>query len=521
MKINTRKILLTILIILAIFMRLYKWQKFDMYAGDEGIQLLYAEDILNFDYFPVTGEISSLDQDNTFFFHNSPIGIYFQTFLYLISFKSIHIYSLTYVILNLLTCYFIYKSIKYLSSENAALIGTVIMLFSPFMLHASIWTSQPVNSLIFESLAIYLFTRYCKSKNENLFLISSISSLIATQMYPPMYLLLIPKIILFVYIFINKVKNKKKILISFILISTLIYLPFLLMEYKYNQINLRSISSVIENFKEPLIQDKTTISIPYFQKAINLIKKVIGYLSSAFRHSYLFILLYSFFAYLISFSKSNLKDKKILLSSISIAFAPILILLILFNKPSVSSQRAYVDIVFPFIVILFSIIHKKINHFTTYFIVFIYLIVTILPMKDYFFIRNNDLTNFSTLKKSVQYITTSSKAHEISYPNIHVISNGDYWGWDSSIYWYLLEKEYDKNLVSINFYTSKAEILEPEINNEYIYLICHSYNDRECFNDWKIIENSRHYSSGKFIIVSQQTIDQNTIFLLNSFNSKL
>lgn len=516
MKLNLKKTIIFLLIILGLVFRVYKWSKFNMYAGDEGIQLIYAEDILSGDYITLTGEVSSIDKDGKFILHNSPLGIYFQAFLYLISFKSAKLYSFAYIILNIISIISIYKAIKLISKEKNAVIALFLLLFSPFMLNASVWTSQPVNSLFFESIAIYLVAYYIKNKNERYFLWGSIMTIIATQMYPPMYLLLVPKLIMGGYIFAKKIKNKTNFLANMMIAITIIYIPYFLMELKYNWINTNSLLNFFKNLNKTTLNTVTTNTISHIDKISSLNKKLVTYYSYGFYNKEIYIYIYLLLISIATFYRSKKSETKKYLFSLLLMSFPVISLYLLFSKPTVSAQRAYIDIVFPFLTIFIALMHDKISKNITTLFLIIYISVTVLPMFDYFFQKNTNIVTLDNIEQTTNYILEDTKNKNLKNPFIHVASKGDKWGWDGSIYWYLLENKLDKNLVSINFYTSKAKINSPYILDGYIYLICHNYDEKFCLEDWKIVASSYYYDKYFTSIEKKNKVGNNTIFTIKT-----
>ncbi len=514
MKIDYKKTILISLVILGIFFRIYKWAKFEMFSGDEGIQLIYAEDILSGNYFPITGEISSLDQENKFILHNSPIGIYFQALLYLIGFRSEILYSLTYTFINLAIIILIYKSVLLLTSQKSATVALVLLLFSPFMLNASVWTSQPVNSLFFESIAIYLIVKFLKTNNENLFLWGSISSIIATQMYPPMYLLIIPKFIIWLYLVRNKILNQTKFLLGMTVAVIIIYLPFLFMELKYDFINTRSFLEFSRDSRVTYPNTVSYNSVTYLEKIAHLNKKVVNFFSHSFKGNEIVIAIYFLLISVGSLYKSTIKEKKLLTILSILTFFPIITMYMLYSKPSISGERAYLDIIFPFLVIFIAIIHNKTSQKIVFMFLLIYLLVTILPMKDYFFYKNAKKTSLNTINKTIDYVHSNTKQKNLTVPFIHVISEVDTWGWDGSIYWYILEKKMEKNIVSIDFLSSKADTNHQYDLRPYIYLICHGYDEQNCLSDWETIEKSYVYGKKNFFFMEKEKIDNNIVFTI-------
>ncbi len=513
MKKYIKKIIIFTLILSAFLLRAYKWTQLDMFAGDEGIQLIYAEDILNRDYFTVTGELSSLDQNSKFKLHNSPLGIYFQTLLYILSFRSEIMFLFLYSILNFLTAFFLYKATLIITSKKIAKFAGIILLFSPFMLNASVWTSQPVNSLFFESIAIFLVAYYIKYNNEKMFLYGSIMSLIATQMYPPMYLLLVPKAILFLYILIKKIENKNSIFLLFFLSAFIIYLPFVAIEYKYNYANTNSVILFLQGMELNNVSETEINPLNFIQKTIKLNEKIMRFFSNEFVNHSKLTLLYILVLFIGFIKKSDINAKKLLLFSSSFVFIPIGTLIALFFNASISGDRAYINIIFPFVIILFCIIHKHIPQYLLNFSVLIYILVTILPMNGYYF-RTHERTNLYTIQSTVNFAMYDAKQKQQPFPFFHVISPSDIWGWDSSMYWYLLEKKLNIDLVSIEFYSGKAKLNNPHTIPKYLYLICANYQETLCLNNWKTIANSNLYGKKTYTFKEKYNINNGTMFIV-------
>jgi len=82
------------------------------------------------------------------------------------------------------------------------------------------------------------------------------------------------------------------------------------------------------------------------------------------------------------------------------------------------------------------------------------------------------------------------------------ISNYDPYGWETSFYWYVLEKITHQYLVDIDMETSKAK-RKSNTSPKVLYIICHDVQDSftkiDCLNSFEKYINEKYYQE-KFIL---------------------
>ena len=491
------KLPIIILFLIAGVMRVFNWNHLNTLAGDEGVQLLTAEHFIKYKVLPTVGEISALDTKNQYLMHNSPLGYYFISLVYLLGFKTAEGYVLIFVFLNLIQAYLLYQAAKSLWGKQAGMTALVLALFSHSMIHASIWTSQPVIAVFFESIALFLAAKFIKKRKDKFFIASSLVSLLATQFYPPMYLLLPIKIGLYCFGF-KKIKKKKQTMALTLMGAILIYLPLLQIELKYDWINFQTLNNYLQN------PDFTITEDSFGTRLVVSFKKMLKYIFPTFFSQTIlfFIILGGIISEIYSMINQKLIQKKIV-GIFLLWFSPILFLAIVFKNPHLMDERAYLFIAIPFLLLwlgaLLSRLNKKLFIPITVFLIFF------LIFYDLKLVQNN--SSFNHIEKTNITITailenTKQKKLQLTDIDLLAISNYDPYGWETSFYWYVLEKITHQYLVDIDMETSKAK-RKSNTSPKVLYIICHDVQDSftkiDCLNSFEKYINEKYYQE-KFIL---------------------
>lgn len=529
MKYLSKKNLILILIVLiflaGFYLRLTKYSTFNYLRGDEGNHFILFDNLLRFKKFWLVGEASSFgDYDLEFYLHNSPYSLYFELIIFVLANQSPLIYMFFYILLNLAVIYLLWQTTKNFFDEKVALITIFLAIFSRHMIAISVYASQPTNALIFEAIGLYLLSLFSKKKEKKFLLFSLISFLFALHMYPPMHLYLPIKIIFLLIIFHKEIVKNKKILIYSLLVIIVSYLPMIINEINYfNQdcSNIWNINSLINNRgfnsnNELSIANNKSQLVQLFENVIFITKDTFNNINNNFYvHS---LLLTPILLSAVILNKD--RNKKLLAYYFLLSiFTPIIILGIF-----KIDRLDYICGLNSFYLVLLLAIGvtnlRKISK-NLYLIAVLLLIILILtgtpineplePEMNYI----NYLERNLILKSIKNDINKNSLA--LNEIDIKVINNdfpNNNGNWDSSIYWYLLQRESPVQLVE-----SSYPFLTPEIiNKEAIltYYICEykieQSNTQDCYK--KILE----IYDASFEKGSQILFQNKRLILIKNFN---
>ncbi len=538
MKILTKKnitiIFIFLVFALGFYLRLMRYLKFDYLRGDEGNHFLLFDNLIRFKQFWIAGEGSSLgDYELNLYFHNMPYSLYFQFIIYVFANQSPLIYMFMYILLNMTLVYFLWQTNKNFFDERTGLITLFLASFSEQMMFASTFASQPTNALIFETFGLYLLSLFYKKKNKKYLIIGLVSFLLALQMYPPMYLYLPIKIVFLFLLFHKEILKNKKLLLYVILILVITYLPMIINEVNYYDqpySNLWNIKSLINN-ESFNTNDNSTITnnthnIHALVETIKHISKLsLININKNFQA-------HSFFIYPILLASIYLtKDKKQKLLIYYFIFsitAPIIIVSIFnINRPDyIAGFNAF------YFVLLIAIgigSLKKISNnlgIATFFLISIF-ILTGVSFKKSPRLQHNYI-DFFERDSLVQQILNDTNRNllTLNEVDIKVLNNNfpnNNGNWDSSIYWYLLQRNSETQLVDCSY-----PFLFPELINQpakVTYFICeyekslaNVYNCLETINDnynftySNADTNQVLFKNNKFILIkSLSSLNHNLI----------
>ena len=459
---------------LGVYFRLVKWQANASKAGDEGLQLLTAEHFWNYQTLPESGEISALDASNQVIVHNSPLGFYWQIIVYALGQQQLDEYFLIYIFMNLISCLLLAKASSNFFSKKSGIMTLIFALFSNFMLHAAVWPSQPSNAIFFESIAIYLMSVFWTKKKNDYLLLATIISLLATQMYPPMYFLMPIKIVIF-YKLTKRYSFNKSQCLTLLISSILIYLPLIWIEINHRFTNV----DTVFNF---LFQHRSQSNINL--DLISTLKHFANNLFQQFQAGFntinyeltnkqpLLVLLFLVLTGVIFFWHG--RKQRVIFSSLAVSIlCPILIMAtILTISQQTTGERAYLTILVPYTLILVGALFSIFNNKSWLLIVVSIILILIRTAINQEL--NTTHPTFIEIEQSADYIADQI-SKDITNNQLHVISGGDKWDWDSTIYWYFIEKKLKKQLVIIDFNSSKTKRLS-EYEPQTVHLLCHSTN---------------------------------------------
>ncbi len=491
-------IILFVVFSLALMIRIVSWSHHETLQGDEGIQILTAKHLVYYHDFPIGGEISALDKDNKFIMHNSPLGFYFLTTAFFAGLGTTQGYTFVFVILNLIQAYWLYDATKILFNKKAGFITLLLALFSPTLIHAATWPSQPINAMFFDTLSLFLFAHFVKSRRDRYFAGAVIASLFATQLYPPMYLLIPLKIFLYTYI-LPKTKKPLKVTVVTVLTAIAMFLPLLIIELKYDWINF----STLQKFFHSTSAD--THTSPFIERLVSNLKQVVAYLDYQLVEQK-----YAFFPTLVTLLGSTgyfLKQKfhrRYFLALSVFTFVPIMILTVGIKIAYLPFERAYLYVVIPYLFVLCGALFSRLRN--KIFTVVAFLIFIFLGSSSLFYLKPNGNISTAQMKKVSAKILADSASRKVDISGVDVIaiSPNDIYGWETPIYWYWLEEIMRTKLVTIDFHTSKT--MRYVANKaELVYIICHNTN--QAFTPQKCLAAFEKRLNGKAIPHFYKPID--------------
>lgn len=523
MKYITKKNLIRILIILiflsGFYLRLKEYSTFNYLRGDEGNHLILFDNLLRFKKFWLVGEASSLgDYDLKLYLHNSPYSLYFELIIFVLANQSPLIYMFFYILINLALIYLLWQTTKNFFDKKVALLTIFLATFSRNMIIKSVYASQPTNALIFETIALYLLSMFNKKKEKKFLIFSLISFLLALHMYPPMHLYLPIKIIFILIIFHRQIIKNKKILIYSLLIIIVSYLPMIINEINYfNQdySNIWNVNSLINNggfnvSNESTISTNKTQFFQLIEKIIFITKDTFANINHNFYvHSLILLPLLLSAVFL---NKDKIKRLLAYYFLLTI-FTPIIFLGVF--KINRLDYICSLNSLYLIILLAIGITNlKKISN-NLYLLVVSLITVLILtgtPVNEPFppNLKYIDYLERDLILKSIKNYTNKNfiSLNEI---DIKVINNdlpNNNGNWDSSIYWYLLQRESPVQLVE-----SSYPFLTPElINKEPVltFYICEYKNTpsspQDCFKNINKIYNISSSKNGQILFKNDRLI---------------
>lgn len=485
MKYLTKKNLLFFTIILifvsGFYLRLIEYLKFDYLYGDEGNHFLLFDNFLRFKKFWITGEGSSLGNEKLdLHFHNLPYSLYFQLIIFILAIQSPLIYIFLYILLSLLIVYFLWQTSKNFFNEKTGLLTLFFASFSHHLIDTSTFASQPFNAVFFEAFGLFLLSLFYKRRKKQLLIFSLLSFLLALHMYTPMFLFLPIKIIFILILFHKEITKNIKILFYSLLIIIASYLPMIINEFNYFghwSSNLTNVQKLIENggFEKTIdleIMDQTNYLTNKMQNFSLMIKRSVSNINMNFHDFRLFF----YIIILLSIFLIKDKTKKIFIYYLVFSIlTPIFLLDILYaDIPELINSRVYLFSTVVYVILLFSIsiAHIRvlsINLSRLVIFLVIVLILTNMPLE-----KGSGEGNFFKKQIITQKIIKEINRNNLSLNEINLFVLNDKFGnWDSSIYWYLIQKNSDTQLIDISYPFLNPTALEQE--PKITFFICENY----------------------------------------------
>jgi len=500
MKYLTKKNLSFILVVLiflsGFYLRLTRYNYFNYLNGDEGNHFLLFDNFLRFKKFWLVGEGSSLgDYDQNLYFHNLPYSLYFELIIFIVANQSPLIYMFLYMLINLALIYLLWQTTKNFFDEKIALIAIFLASFSRYLIGISVFASQPTNALIFEAVGLYLLSLFNKKKDKKFLIFSLISFLFALHMYPPMYLYLPVKIIFLLIFFHKEIVKNKKILIYALLIIVISYLPMIINEINYfNQdcSNIWNIRSLINNGgfnnnnESVIVNDKTQLN-QFLERIISLTRDAFNNINDNFYIYWLFLIPILFSAVVLNQDR----NKKLLTYYFLLSILTPIIILGVFKIDRLDYIRGF-NSFYLILVLAVGIGNLRKISKNLYFIGVSLTVILILAGTPINEPIEPELNHINYLERNliIELIKNDIDQNSLALNEIDIkVINHNYpnnsGNWDSSIYWYLLQKDSPIQLVDCSY-----PFLTPEKINKQTtttFYICEyknaQANIQDCFNN--------------------------------------
>lgn len=513
-------VFVVILLLIGFSIRLIRWSNFDRFAGDEGIQVLTAEHLIKYQIFPDYGEVSALDSQNKYIIHKSSLGLYLSSIIYFLGLRTIKGYFFVSMLLNLFMIWLLYVTSYNIFGRKAGITVLILAVFSPLMIELSNWPSQPTNAIYLEIISLYLVSIFCHSRNEKLLIGSLVLSQAAAQIYPPYYLLLIPKII-FGFIFLKQIGVSKRFYIHLFFGSSLVYVPFLISDLRHNFYDSQTLISYLSS----ILNSKSDFS--FFQFIVIFYKQLVGVFAgiiTKFVHGVSIsnkVIWIFFLSFLIKFIFSNFSDRKRSFLFALFWIIPVVLVTVIYStEANPVTTKAYLTVLIPYSLLFSGFFFSKITRIVLVILVFIYFAFVAIPEFDALTATNGKPTVDEIFAASNQIFITHSNAKTVDPVKIFVISPGDSLSWDSTMYWYNLENISQKRLVNRSFYSGKYSILDRQLTKT-VYLICHDIGPRltvnECLNRF---ESNADKVFGRQYFLQSEVFKSKNIFVASTIKSE-
>jgi len=251
----TKNLFFLLLLIVGVFLRLYRLEEFITFLGDQGRDAIIIKRIITFEHFPALGPVSSVGQvflGPFFYYLMAPFLALFKLDPLGLAFGSAF-----YSTIGLIFVYFILKKIN----KNTAYIFLVLATFSWALIHNARFSWNP-NLLPYFSFFTLYFTSLFFEKSLYPPFFAGMFFSFSTQLHYLAFLLT-PTLLFFILFNYKKVLKDlfffvKKIFIFFAGFL-IFYLPFILFEIKNNFLNTK-------NFIRLLTEEKIVQPVSYFQR---------------------------------------------------------------------------------------------------------------------------------------------------------------------------------------------------------------------------------------------------------------
>ncbi|MFH2118229.1 MAG: hypothetical protein ABII10_00605, partial [Candidatus Paceibacterota bacterium] len=214
---------------------------------------------------------------------------------------------------------------------------------------------------------------------------------------------------------------------------------------------------------------------------------------------------------------SRRKIRESFFSLFLIWLSPALFLTIVIQEAPPIFSRAYLFVIIPFLFIWVGALLGKLNQKIFLLITILLLFSLIYPQLNLFQTKNEP-TSVERTNATVVALLENAQQRNLQTTNLDLLAISDYdpYGWETSYYWYTLEKMTDQHLANIDLETSKAVRLSTA-PLETLYVICHNINNdfklSDCLNSFEEKIQGKHFWK-KFNLEEIIDLPQNPILVM-------
>lgn len=244
-KIITKNFLIIIILLIACFLRFYRFEEFVTFLNDEGRDAIILKRIITLEHLPAIGPPTSIGQ-----IYLGPFYYYFiSPWLLIFRFNpvgpafGVALFSLIYILVN----YFI---IKKLIDEKTALISSFFIAFSSVMIEFSRFSWNPNLLPLFTLLTVYFFIKSLKNNQWYFYALTGVFLSFSIQLHYLALFLVFSVGFFYLFFLLKNFKNIKKILINYsILILNFLFFtfPLLIFDLRHNFLNSKNFLNLLKN----------------------------------------------------------------------------------------------------------------------------------------------------------------------------------------------------------------------------------------------------------------------------------
>ncbi len=243
------RIFLIALIVVASFLRLYRFKDFMEFLGDQGRDAIIAKQILVDHHLTLLGPGTSVGS-----MYLGPLYYYFMVPFLAITYPDPVGPALAVCILGILTVALMYILGRELIGKSGAAFASVLFAFSPIAVKLSRFSWQPTPAPIVGLIMLWSSYKAIKG-NKWYWLVSWICFIVLTQLHYVALLSLIPNGVMFLFDIYKNRRNKKHLIVylKVIGISFLVFLfsilPLVLFDIRHDHLVLRGFTSFFNEQK--------------------------------------------------------------------------------------------------------------------------------------------------------------------------------------------------------------------------------------------------------------------------------
>ena len=393
-------VFLSLITVVAGFLRLYRFNDFVTFLGDQGRDAIIIKRILTFEHFPAIGPPTSVGQ-----VYLGPFYYYFMApWLYLSNFEPI---GLAIGVAVLSTAFIIvsYFMIKDLFNQKVAIISSIFMTFSSTLIEFSRLSWNP-NLLPFFTLFTIYFTIKASQKFSPVhFLLAGAFLSFSIQLHY-LALLLIPPIVLF---YLIKLFQDKKVREFFrgglLMLSSFLFfsMPLIIFDLRHNFLNSKNFAVLFKGS-----QNVSTKNLETITGSFSFLNQYL--FNTKFSNTFIILILILFFLLLLSQLKNRTSLRAILLF-----FLILLLGVSLYVGPK---YPHYLGILYiPYIILLsYLLSFLAVNFIGRGLLVLFILGFVLLNGQNYYFLKNRGNFQIDRAKKISKIIFDDIKVKKYKQP---------------------------------------------------------------------------------------------------------